>query len=295
MKKLSHVAMFFAFIMLVVAGCQKGDPGQTGPQGADGSQGVAGPAGSKIYSGNGLAATSLGAIGDFYLDISTSNFYGPKTTNGWGTPISLKGATGATGATGAAGAAGSKILSGNGAPANSVGNDGGYYLDKTTYNLYGPKTAGAWSSALSLQGPAGPQGPAGTANVIYSAWKYATGFNDSTIDNSSLKVGYVAAPSLTSSILSTGTVIVYFTYGGGNFVLPYTSYAGGKPNTISFVPMLNKILITRFTHDNTNSVALSTLLQYRYIIIPGGVSGGRGPLPDYSDYTAVCKYYNIPE
>jgi hypothetical protein len=91
-------------------------------------------------------------------------------------------------------------------------------------------------------------------------------------------------------------VIVYFTYGGGTFVLPYTSNAGGKPNTISFTPMLNKILITRFTHDNSNSVALSTLLQYRYIIIPGGVSGGRQAAPpDYGNYAAVCKYYNIPE
>lgn len=292
MRKLSHVAMFFVFALLVAAGCQKGDPGQTGPQGPAGAQGVAGPAGSKIYSGNGVPASNTGAAGDFYLDLSTSNFYGPKTANGWGTPISLKGATGATGA---AGTPGSKILSGNGAPANSLGNDGDYYLDKTTYNLYGPKAAGAWGSALLLQGPAGPQGPAGTANVIYSTWKYATNFNDSTIDNSSVKVGYVAAPSLTSTILNSGTVIVYFTYGGGNFTLPYTSNAGGKPNTISYTPMVNKILITRFTHDNTNSINLSTLLQYRYIIIPGGVPGGRGPLPDHNDYEAVCKYYNIPQ
>ena len=149
------------------------------------------------------------------------------------------------------------------------------------------------------QGPAGPQGAdgaVGTANVIYSAWKYATNFNDTTIDNSALKAGYVAAPSLTTSILNSGTVLLYFTYGGGTFNLPYTSNAGGKPNTISFTPMLNKILVTRFTHDNTNSVALSTLLQYRYVIIPGGVSGGRQAAhPDYNDYTAVCKYYNIAE
>lgn len=286
MKQFSQVAMFLFVMFLVSAGCKKGD---AGPQGEEGQQGVPGPAGSKIYSGNGAPATSIGASGDFYLDLSTSNFYGPKTTS-WGTPISLKGAAGA------AGAAGSKILSGTGAPAATVGINGDYYLDKSTYNLYGPKTAGAWGAALSLQGPAGPQGPAGTANVIYSTWKYATSFNDTTIDNSALKAGYVAAPSLSTTILNSGTVIVYFTYGGGTFVLPYTSNAGGKPNTISFTPMFNKILITRFTHDNSNSVALSTLLQYRYVIIPGGVSGGRQAAhPDYSDYTAVCRYYNIPE
>lgn len=144
-------------------------------------------------------------------------------------------------------------------------------------------------------GPAGPQGPVGTANVIYSSWVYATNFKDSTVDNSLVKVGYVAAKSLSSTILSSGTVIVYFTFGAGNFVLPYTSNAGNKPNTIAFIPALNKIIITRFTHDNSNSVSLSTVLQYRYILIPGGISGGRGPLPDYNDYAAVCKYYNIPE
>jgi hypothetical protein len=30
--------------------------------------------------------------------------------------------------------------------------------------------------------------------------------------------------------------MVYFTFGEGIFPLPYTSYAGGKANTISFIP-----------------------------------------------------------
>jgi hypothetical protein len=290
MKQFRIVIVFFCSILLLSVSCQK--EGQ-GPQGERGEQGVPGPDGSKILSGNGAAAANIGAIGDFYIDLSTSQFYGPKTTNGWGTPITLRGATGATGATGAAG---SKIHSGTGAPAASLGSNGDYYLDKSNYNFYGPKTAGAWGAALSLRGPAGPQGPAGTANVIYSTWKYATNFNDSTIDNSKIKVGYVAAPSLTSTILNSGMVMVYFTYGAGNFTLPYTSNAGSKVNTISYTPMLNKILITRFAHDNSNSVSLSTLLQYRYILIPGGVSGGRLATPvDYSDYSAVCRYYGIPE
>jgi hypothetical protein len=152
-------------------------------------------------------------------------------------------------------------------------------------------------------GPAGPKGepgaagPTGTANVIYSSWKYATNFNDSTIDNSALKVGYVAASDLSATILNSGLVMIYFTYGGGTFTLPYTSNAGGKPNTISFTPMLKKILVYRFAHDNSNSIALSTLLQYRYIIVPGGLSASR--VANYVDYTnmsyeEVCKKLNIP-
>lgn len=295
MKQLSHVTMFFLALLLIWAGCKKGDQGSTGPQGV---QGIQGPAGSKIYSGNGAPAANIGANGDFYLDLSSSKFYGPKA-EGWGTPISLMGATGATGATGAAG---SQILSGTGAPAAALGNNGDYYLDKSSYNLYGPKTGGAWGAALSLQGPAGPQGPvgpqgpAGTANVIYSTWVYATYFRDTTIDASSVKAANVLAPGLSSAILNSGTVLVYFTFGAGNFTLPYTSNAGGKPNTIAYIPQLGKILITRFTHDNSNTINLSTLLQYRYILIPGGVADSRAtPHPDYNDYTAVCRYYGIPE
>jgi hypothetical protein len=160
-------------------------------------------------------------------------------------------------------------------------------------------------------GATGPAGPAGSPNVMYSSWVYATGFNDSTIDNSSLKVGYVAAPAIVDSILQKGLVLVYFTYGGGTFTLPYTSNAGGKPSTISFTPMLGKILVYRFTHDNSNSIALSTQLQYRYIIVPGGVATSsfteatkqvhvsvmENGAPDYSQmsYEEVCNALHIQQ
>jgi hypothetical protein len=64
--------------------------------------------------------------------------------------------------------AGSQIYSGTGAPAANLGNNGDYYLDKSTGKFYGPKTASGWGTAVSLggagaQGPAGPQGPPGAA------------------------------------------------------------------------------------------------------------------------------------
>lgn len=144
-------------------------------------------------------------------------------------------------------------------------------------------------------GPKGATGATGTANVIYSSWMYAHNFGDSTIDNSALKVGYIDAPKLTSTILNSGEVKVYFTYGGGTFTLPYTSNAGGKPNIISYTPMLNKILIYRFTFDNTNSIALSTLLQYRYIIIPGGVAARKSTGVNWDNYAEVAAYYNFKD
>ncbi len=53
------------------------------------------------------------------------------------------------------------ILSGKGAPSASIGIDGDFYLDKTSFNFYGPKTNGKWTIPASLRGPVGPQGPAG--------------------------------------------------------------------------------------------------------------------------------------
>lgn len=123
------------------------------------------------------------------------------------------------------------------------------------------------------KGDVGPEGPPGTANVIYSDWKVATGFKDSIVDNSNVKVGHLAAPELTAEIVQKGSVQVYFTFGGGTFVLPYTSNAGNKSNVISYIPKTGDIVVTRFTSDNSNSVNLSTLLQYRYVLIPGGKTG----------------------
>ena len=57
-------------------------------------------------------------------------------------------------------------LSGSGAPSDTAGNDGDYYLDTVTSAYYGPKTSGSWTGTgpTSLIGPTGaigPQGPKG--------------------------------------------------------------------------------------------------------------------------------------
>jgi len=249
-----------------------------------GQRGLTGAAGATILSGTGAPASTLGKTGDFYLDLATYNLYGPKTTSGgWGTGNSLKGYTGAAGAT---------ILSGTGAPAASLGKTGDFYLDKGSFLFYGPKTtAGGWGTPTSLQGPAG------TANVQYSSWQYAGNPRDSTIDGSALHLADLAAPALSQNIIDAGVVQVYFRLGTNAFVLPYTSFAGGKESTISFLPRLKRIIITRFTADNTNSIPLSTALQYRYVLIPGGVSLGaiKNAHIDMSDYNAVAKFLQIKD
>ena len=55
--------------------------GETGNNGKDGS---------KILSGTDIPVSLLGAEGDFYFDTQNIAIYGPKTTAGWGSPVSLK-------------------------------------------------------------------------------------------------------------------------------------------------------------------------------------------------------------
>src|SRR5690606_33944592 len=103
--------LLFCF-MLIAMSCEKGDPGLVG---ATGEPGIPGRDGSVIHSGSGAPEESLGNDGDMYLDLASAQLYGPKTTTGWGTPLSLqgdkgnkgdKGNTGATGAQGPRGATG---------------------------------------------------------------------------------------------------------------------------------------------------------------------------------------------
>lgn len=168
------------------------------------------------------------------------------------------------------------------------------------------------------QGPAGPQGATGatgekgdkgdkgatgtndtngatgTANVIYSGWINASISKDTIIDNTTLRTCYLNAPKLTSTIVNSGLVLVYLNYGAGTFPLPYTSNAGGKSSTINFIPGAGKIILTRYTWDNTGSISFGSGNQYRYILVPGGVSARMAGV-DLSDYNAVKKFFGIED
>ena len=92
--------------------------------------------GNTILSGTETPTATLGSVGDYYLRLPVYDFYGPKTAEGWGTPVSLKGAP--------AGQLGSKIHSGSGAPAGDKGIEGDWYIDTVNKRLYGPKTTTGW-------------------------------------------------------------------------------------------------------------------------------------------------------
>ena len=56
---------------------------------------------------------------------------------------------------------GNQILSGIGAPTETLGNVGDYYLDLSNSNLYGAKTAQGWGNPISLKGIQGDKGDKG--------------------------------------------------------------------------------------------------------------------------------------
>jgi len=281
MKHFNHLIFTFITATVIFTSCGKdgavgpaGPAGTAGANGATGAVGATGADGTKIYSGTGTPAATLGATGDFYLDVSNSNFYGPKTSSGWGAATSLKGATGATGA------AGSKIYSGATAPASSLGKDGDYYLNSANYLFYGPKAGGAWPSPINLKGA---KGDPGTANVIYSDWYTPATYAKTTIFGTINFTADIAATKITQAILDNGAVLVYAKLNGYNPVIWPTNQVSALPIAINYMsgttPNLDtwsalctvgnvRISLTSSTNAYSN---ISNAHQFRYIIIPGGV------------------------
>ncbi|MBR9853895.1 MAG: hypothetical protein GYB37_04855 [Algicola sp.] len=77
-------------------------------------------------------------------------------------PQGETGETGPMGPQGIPGKDGALILFGNGAPTETLGNNGDMYLDRAGSELYGPKNDTGWGTPLQLTGEKGDQGDAGT-------------------------------------------------------------------------------------------------------------------------------------
>ena len=99
------------------------------------------------------------------------------------------------------------ILNGAGAPSNTLGSNGDYYLDTTNTRFYGPKSGGTWSTYVSL---------IGTPNAIFSgsgAPSLGTGNNgDYYIDNTNKrfygpKAAGVWPGSYSSLVVSANTIL----------------------------------------------------------------------------------------
>lgn len=157
-------------------------------------------------------------------------------------------------------------------------------------------------------GPTGPQGPAGTANVIYSNWfDVGTNQRDTTLFGVLYKYTQYPVTSITAPVIANGAVLTYFR-------------ALGFPNEIRTLPTvvpdagyyLESVATTgnlyfrwyRVLTPGTAPATISGTNQLRWIVIPGGVLGGRsadGSTFGYSvdelksmSYQQVCQVLNIP-
>jgi hypothetical protein len=125
-----------------------GANGKDGANGSNGTNGSNGADGKTILSGA-ATPTSEGVNGDFYVKTGSSpEIFGPKTGAGWGSGTKLKGANGSNGTNGTA------VLNGAVTP-TTEGEEGDFYIDTATNEIFGPKTGAGWGSGTSMKGPEG--------------------------------------------------------------------------------------------------------------------------------------------
>ena len=104
-------------------------------------------AANTVKSGSGVPSNKVGINGDFYIDLSTMNFYGPKKNNRWPLPTSLRGPTGPIGPSGVDGK--------NGTTANATAGSAGV---NGTAGATGPKGDTGTAGATGAKGDTGTAG-----------------------------------------------------------------------------------------------------------------------------------------
>jgi hypothetical protein len=138
-------------------------PYSSGPAGPTGATGPQGEAGFSVLSGSGAPNSSLGRNGDFYIDFTNDNIYGPKTGGLWGSPTSLIGPQGPQGIQGIQGIQGETGPTGPQGPQGEVGPQGpqGEQGIQGIQGETGPQGLQGETGPQGIQGETGPQGPQG--------------------------------------------------------------------------------------------------------------------------------------
>ena len=178
----------------------------------------------------------------------------------------------------------------------------------------GPAGPAGPAGPQGIAGPTGPQGQIGNANVIYSPW-FLTGTGwtaTGAVDYGAQFLFNRSAPGITQTIMDQGVVLGYIkgepntpTVSTQVFQLPYGVGIG-----FGFVDFYELVLNApgniRFLYKSDTPWTAAELapISFRYIIIPGGIAGGRianGSAQSYSQaqlkamsYEEVIKLFNIP-
>ena len=163
---------------------------------------VATPEMNTLLNGKGAPKSTKGIDGDFYIDTSKMNIYGPKVSGKWPASVSLKGAAGTNGTNGlngTNGAAGAKGTSSN-------GSDGA------------PGSTGASGSpgATGATGPAGSGSPGAAGSNGISGSNGTNGTNGSPgATGATGPKGDTGTVGLTGASGSSPVVVINLTALGG--------------------------------------------------------------------------------
>ena len=233
--------------------------GCEGPEGPQGSKGDQGPQGVQGPTG---ATGTVGATG-------ATGAVGQQGATG------LQGATGATGQQGVAGATGSVGLQGATGPKGDTGATGA-------------------TGATGPQGPAGSGTGTGTAiNVIYSDW-FTPAFVDWQKITEKSYLYSIFEAKITQDIIDKGVVLAYSRQvaSGPAYLLPMMLETNSGLTNYNIAAALGKVNFT-FTELLDIQGKPATGLQYRYVIIPGGIKS-RANI-DYTNFDDVAKAFGIPK
>jgi hypothetical protein len=150
----------------------------------------------------------------------------------------------------------------------------------------GPAGAAGAQGPKGDKGDKGDQGEAGSANVIYSEWLNQT-FNRDTV--AGVYFTNIAADALTTDVLGSAFVHVYVNLGTADdpavVSIPYT-----QANGVYIREFLLTGIIQLVSNANASSDPTDNSLQYRYVIVPGGVAARTANPIDWNDYKQVKAY-----
>ena len=190
---------------------------------------------------------------------------GPQGADG---PIGLQGPQGIPGATGPKGDTGSNGASGNTGATGNAGSNG-------------------------ATGAKGDKGDAGTSNVIYSDWFTPSSGNWQRI--SAINYSYtISDAKITQDIMEKGVVLAYSRQNGSGPIslLPLTLTTNSSISNYNISADIGKIVVT-FLELLEPSGLPANNLQFRYVIIPGGVKGRASV--DFADFNKVAEAFDIPK
>ncbi|WP_121810946.1 SGNH/GDSL hydrolase family protein [Mucilaginibacter kameinonensis] len=112
-----------------------------------------GTADTTVLYGTTAPNSVTGGNGDTFINTVSGIFY-KKSADAWSQVFSMQtgpqGPQGASGTNGTNGSNGKTILNGTTNPSNSLGTDGDFYINTSSYYLFGPKSSGVWGTGISL-------------------------------------------------------------------------------------------------------------------------------------------------